>query len=120
MRNKPILRARARELRREQTPAEQRLWHGLRQRRVGGIKFRRQVPIDRFIADFCCTRSRLIVEVDGSVHDREEQRRYDEERTAVLEAAGYRVIRFTNTQVEAQLSEVLHTIFQACQQAPQE
>jgi very-short-patch-repair endonuclease len=119
MRDNRLLRQRARELRRAQTGAEQRLWHGLRQQRLGGLKFRRQVPIDRFIADFYCASHKLIIEVDGAVHAEEEQARYDEARTAALEAAGYRVLRFSNTQVEEELPQVLSAILQACMGAKQ-
>ena len=71
------------------------MWKVLRGRGLGGLKFRRQHPVDGFVVDFYCAERRLIVEVDGSVHDR--QRAADEERQAVLDASGYRVVRLTNT-----------------------
>lgn len=91
--------AQARRLRRDQTPAEARLWSLLRGRRLAGIKFRRQVPVERYIADFVCTEARLIVELDGRVHDDEEAQLRDIERTAVLESCGYFLIRFPNEVV---------------------
>ena len=84
----------ARSFRRGSTVAEAALWKVLRSRRLGGLKFRRQHAVDGFIVDFYCAERRLIVEVDGSVHDR--QRAADEERRAILDASGYRVVRLTN------------------------
>jgi very-short-patch-repair endonuclease len=89
----------ARHLRREQTPAEARLWSLLRGRRLANAKFRRQVPIDRFFADFVCMETRLIVELDGRIHDDEEAQLKDIERTAVLESCGYLLIRLSNDVV---------------------
>jgi very-short-patch-repair endonuclease len=89
--------ANARRLRRSQTLAESRLWTLLRGRRLHGFKFRRQVPIDRYIADFMCREANLIVELDGASHeDRVEQ---DALRTVVLERCGFRVLRFDNELV---------------------
>ena len=91
--------AHARYLRREQTPAEARLWTLLRGRRLANTKFRRQVPIDRYVADFVCVEARLIVELDGGFHDDEDTQLKDIERTAVLESCGYLLIRFPNDLV---------------------
>ena len=98
------LRARSAELRRQQTPAEQVLWQQLRGGKAG-TKFRRQHAIGRFIADFCSLEHRLIIEIDGPIHAQQAER--DAERTAVLEAAGYRVLRFSNAQVIHQTEAVL-------------
>jgi very-short-patch-repair endonuclease len=85
---------RARDLRSRSTDAEWKIWSILRNRQLGGFKFRRQVPIDRYFADFACLDARLVVEIDGSQHtDRAD---YDAERTRVLESLGWRVIRFGN------------------------
>lgn len=89
----------ARRLRRDQTPAEARLWDLVRGRRLADAKFRRQVPIDRYIADFVCVEARLIVELDGGAHDNEEAQLRDIERTTVLESCGYLLIRFSNDAV---------------------
>jgi very-short-patch-repair endonuclease len=78
-------------------PAERALWSALRKHRQDGFHFRRQHPIARFIVDFCCTAKRLCIEVDGPIHDEQQER--DAERTAYLEACGYRVLRFTNDEV---------------------
>jgi very-short-patch-repair endonuclease len=88
METKPAKRrtARARDLRANSTDAERKLWAALGGRRLGGFKFRRQVPIDRHFADFACVEARLIVELDGSQHMDRSQ--YDDARTAALEAHG--------------------------------
>jgi len=84
----------AKELRRKQTAPEVLLWRELRDRRLDGWKFRRQVPIEGFVADFICFDARLIVEIDGPVHAGAEQRLKDARKDAVLEKAGFRVLRF--------------------------
>ena len=84
----------AKRLRREQTALEARLWHELRANRLDGWKFKRQVPIGRYVADFACLSAYLIVEVDGPTHDTIEQRGKDGERDAVLRRLGFRVLRF--------------------------
>ena len=99
---------RAQQLRREQTPAEALLWQHLRAHRMLDLHFRRQHPIDRFIVDFCCLPRRLVIEIDGSIH--EQQQAYDAERTVALEALGYRVLRWTNDQIENDLESVLAAI----------
>jgi very-short-patch-repair endonuclease len=102
----------ARRLRRNQTDAERVLWFQLRDRRLAGWKFKRQVPIDRFVVDFLCTDAKLIVEIDGGQHDQQKKR--DAERTATLEAMGYLVLRFWNHDVmrntNGVLEEILRTI----------
>ena len=88
---------RARELRERSTDAEWKLWAIVRNRQLGGYKFRRQVPIDRYFADFACREAKLVVEIDGSQH--QDRADYDAKRTEVLEACGWRVIRFDNRDV---------------------
>ena len=89
--------ANARRLRRDQTLAEKMLWKLVRNRRLGGFRFLRQVPIDRYFADFVCEAGKLIVELDGPVHEGRED--YDERRTEALELFGYVVLRFPNDRV---------------------
>ena len=91
--------ANARRLRQDQTFAEKVLWALVRSRRLGGYKFRRQVPIDRYFADFACEADRLIVELDGVVHEGRED--YDQRRTETLVLYGYVVLRFPNERVLA-------------------
>jgi type I restriction enzyme R subunit len=98
---------RARELRRDLTPAEQVLWKLLRDRRLLGVKFRRQCPINRYIADFCCRELRLVVELDGGVHLEEMQIEHDLNRDGYLQSLGYTVLRFPNQAVQESPSEVL-------------
>ena len=86
----------AREQRRQQTPAEKKLWEALRSRRLAGLKFRRQHPFQQFILDMFCVEYQLEVEGDGGIHDDPAQAAHDTERTAFLEARGIRVLRFKN------------------------
>jgi very-short-patch-repair endonuclease len=102
----PILNARR--LRRSQTLAEEKLWAILRGRRLGGFKFRRQVPIDRYFADFVCRDAKLVVELDGPTH--EDRFLHDEARTQVLERCGFRVLRFGNEAVLTNPGGVIETI----------
>src|SRR5215475_4588926 len=104
----------ARRLRRNQTDAERILWFRLRDRRLDGWKFRRQVPIDRFIADFLCADGKLIVELDGGQHEQDKER--DSERTNALEAMGYVVLRFWNNDVMRNIDGVLQTILSTLDQ----
>jgi very-short-patch-repair endonuclease len=93
----PIILDRARRMRREMTDVELKLWRILRSRAMVGIKFRRQVPVGNYIADFCCLERRLIVELDGGQHA--EQEAADALRSRFLAAEGFRVLRFWNQQV---------------------
>ena len=106
--NTPI----ARRLRRSQTDAERVLWLRLRDRWLAGWKFKRQVPIDRFVVDFCCTEGKLIIELDGGQHA--VQTAHDTERTQALSAMGYLVLRFWNndvlTNIDGVLGEILLTL----------
>jgi len=97
----------AREMRKEPTPAEDVLWQHLRGKHLGA-RFRRQHAIDRFIVDFYAHEPRLIIEVDGPVH--ETQKAYDAARQAFLESLGYRVVRFTNEQVLQDVHAVLRVV----------
>ena len=102
---------RSRTLRRAMTPAEERLWQGLRRKQLAGARFRRQQVIDGFIADFYCPSAGLVIEVDGAVHG--EQQGYDAERDSILVARNLRVLRFTNDDVLMRLDEVLNRIHRA-------
>jgi very-short-patch-repair endonuclease len=104
----------AKQLRRNQTDAERVLWFRLRNRRLQGLKFKRQAPIDRYIVDFCCFDARLIIELDGGQHATRAVE--DMNRTRILEAMGYLVLRFWNNDVlqnlEGVLDEILATLKQ--------
>ncbi|HYO89620.1 MAG TPA: endonuclease domain-containing protein [Candidatus Limnocylindrales bacterium] len=103
----------ARDLRQRQTGAEDMLWEALRGRQLGGFKFRRQHPIagTAFVADFLCYEARLVIELDGPVHESQQQE--DAWRQSAIEDAGYRVVRFLNERVFHQLPEVLFSIHHA-------
>ena len=92
------------------TEAERRLWSGLRDRRLEGLKFRRQRQIGYYFVDFVCLEAMLVVEADGSQHHDEEQRWYDYRRTEFLEGGGYEVLRFNNALILNQPAEVLTRI----------
>ena len=100
-------RARARAMRGAPTDAELRLWRLLRDRRLSGLKFRRQVPVGPYIVDFLCVAARLIVEADGSQHAESSR---DEVRDAYLLREGRRVARFWNHEVIQNREVVLETI----------
>lgn len=97
-------------LRRNATNAERRRWQGLRRKEVGGFRFRRQVALDGFIADFASFDARLISEVDGATHSTDEEFARDAARTVALAAQGFALLRFSNDDVFHNLGGVLETI----------
>ena len=97
-------------LRRNETIAEKLLWEKLRNNQLGGLKFRRQHPVNIYIADFYCHKFKLIIELDGDYHNQEEQKQKDEVRTEVLRLNGLKIIRFKNEEVEQDINQVLTTI----------
>ena len=94
-----ILREQKQYLRKNETFSERILWLGLKGKQIQGLKFRRQHGIGPFIVDFYCDQYKLIIELDGSVHDEVEVKRYDQERQKYLEEAGYTVLRIQNEEV---------------------
>lgn len=111
-----------RELRRNSTSSESILWANVRNRKLSGRKFYRQYPIVYlstvdlyyfFVADFYCHEKKLVIELDGKIHDFQQE--YDEGRTAIIEKLGIRVIRFTNEELSADISKVLAEIRRALQ-----
>lgn len=113
--NRPILKERRKELRNNATPAEQELWRVLRQRNLGGHKFRRQHSVGPYILDFYCPAKRLAIELDGDSHSTAESIVYDCERTAYLSGVGIRVLRFLNADVHEHVEEVCEKILQEIQ-----
>ena len=97
-------------LRRNETKAEKLLWEKLRNNQLGGLKFRRQHPVNIYIADFYCHKFKLIIELDGDYHNQEEQKQKDEVRTEVLRLNDLKIIRFKNEEVEQNINQVLITI----------
>src|SRR5271165_2995607 len=100
----------ARTLRGNATGAERRLWQGLRREQVAGFRFRRQVILGGYIADFACFDARIVVEVDGATHSTDEEAARDAVRSAALAGQGCDVLRFTNDEVYRNLHGVLETI----------
>ena len=109
------LLAHAREMRRDATPAERKLWRLLRNHQAGELKFRRQVPPGRYIADFYCASAGLVVELDGISHI---DAPHDAVRDAWLTRQGYRVLRFSNYEVLSNVESVATAIVQAVRQPP--
>ena len=104
------LRSNAKELRRNSTDVERLLWASLRDHRLKGASFRRQVPIANFIADFVCHASKLIVQLDGGQHFSDPAEGADARRTAIIENEGFRVLRFSNHEVSTNRDGVLQAI----------
>ena len=109
------LQPRAKAMRREPTPAEARFWHYAKDRIIGGLKFRRQVAIGPYIADFFCAGKWLVVEIDGGQHAESPR---DAERDAWLRGQGYRVLRFWNSDVLTDMDAVAATILAAAERPP--
>ena len=101
---------RARRLRANATDAERILWAALREFKHSGVHFRRQAPIGRYIVDFVCHSSKVVIELDGSQHGEVDARVYDEVRTAFLNSRGYRVVRFSNHEVFRNRDSVVDAI----------
>lgn len=112
----PKMMRRAGELRQNQTEAEAKLWLHLRAHRMAGVQFRRQHAIGNYVVDFCSSRRKLIIELDGSQHL--DQAEYDLERTKYLEAKGYRVLRFWNHEVMNKIDTVLDVIWTEVNKVP--
>jgi very-short-patch-repair endonuclease len=103
------IQSRARELRKEMTPAEKKLWQVLRGNQIDKLYFRRHHAVGTYIVDFVCVQEKLVIEVDGGSHL--EQEEYDQERTRWFqEERGYRVIRFTNDDVFRNINEIVEAI----------
>jgi very-short-patch-repair endonuclease len=103
---------RAKEFRRDMTETEKILWDNLRSNKLNGLHFRRQQVISGYIIDFYCHSARLIVEIDGPVHDR--QKEEDQMREIVLKNKGLKIFRIKNEEVQTNLPDVLDRISHAC------
>jgi very-short-patch-repair endonuclease len=104
------LRSNARALRRNSTDAERTLWFELRDHRLNGASFRRQVPIQNYVADFVCHAAKLVIELDGGQHFSDSEEAADARRSATIEAKGFQVLRFNNHDVMTNRAGVLETI----------
>ena len=98
----------ARKLRIEMTEAESIIWSCINKRQLDGLRFRNQHPIGRYIADFYCHETKLIIEIDGGIHDTRKE--YDFYRDGYLQAGGYSILRFTNKQILTDIDTVLEII----------
>jgi very-short-patch-repair endonuclease len=105
---KPDILEAARILRKNMTIPEKLLWEKLKGKQICGVRFRRQHPIDIFIADFYCHEVRLVVEIDGEIHNQQEE--YDDGRSAEMEKFGIKIIRFRNFDVENDIEKVVTEI----------
>ena len=101
----------AKQLRIEQTQAEAILWERLRGSRFAGYKFKRQYALGRYIADFYCSEARLVIEIDGGIHNGTDQREYDTIRDTELKARGVNIIRINNEQVFENIESTLELIY---------
>ncbi|MDP8211812.1 MAG: endonuclease domain-containing protein [Candidatus Zapsychrus exili] len=99
-----------RSLRKNQTDTEQKLWFLLRSRRLNGIKFRRQHPVDNYILDFYCPKYKLCIESDGGQHYEDEEIKKDKIRTKVLSKYGIKVIRFSNKEILENIEGIYKSI----------
>ncbi|SFF12245.1 endonuclease domain-containing protein [Thermophagus xiamenensis] len=106
----------AKNLRKNMTPAEHKLWNHLKGNKILGLRFRRQHPIDIFIADFYCHKIKLVIELDGNIHDELPQKEYDANRTEELKRFGITVIRFTNQEVLENTDKVIKQITKKCRE----
>ena len=104
MNNKTIL---ARNLRKNSTIQERRLWNLLKNRQFHNLKFKRQQPIGDYIVDFICKEAKIIIEIDGGQHNEPENIEYDKTRTEYLNTLGYKVIRFWNNEIYENIEGVL-------------
>jgi very-short-patch-repair endonuclease len=101
----------AKVLRKSQTDYEARLWSILRDRRFDDFKFVRQLPIGRYIVDFCCRKNKLIIELDGGQHNEDKHIESDKVRDEYLRKKGYRVLRIWNNELDNNLDGVLDEIY---------
>jgi very-short-patch-repair endonuclease len=99
-----------RKLRKKQTDAKKFLWKCLRRKRLKGLKFRRQHPIGRYIADFYCPEARLVIELDGKIHQVKDQKEYDRSRQEIIEMRGVRVLRIKNAEIGQDIESVIRKV----------
>ena len=114
----PVLYEYAKQMRRNSTEAEETLWNRMKNKRAAGLKFRRQHPIDKFIADFYCHEKRLVIELDGNIHAHDEQRDLDKGRTETLNEFGIKVLRFKNEEILENIEEVVKKILDTLKTRP--
>ena len=111
---KPLIFARAKQLRKQMTSSELKIWELLKGSKMLGLRFRAQHPIDIFIADFYCHSLKLVLEIDGGIHKSKDQSEYDVGRTGELNNLGIQVVRFTNEEIEKDIDQVRKRIEIVC------
>ena len=111
---KPIIFERAKAMRENMTPSELKIWEELKGKKMLGLRFRPQHPIDIFIADFYCHPLKLVIEIDGDIHESMDQREYDIGREAELNDWGIKVVRFTNEEIDKDLNLARRRIERIC------
>ena len=111
---KPQIFERAKMFRKDMTESEEKLWGMLKSRKVLGLRFRPQHPIDIFIADFYCHPLKMVIEVDGGIHNSKDQIEYDIGREAELNEWGIKVIRFSNEEIENDINMVKNQLVEIC------
>ena len=107
---KPKIFENAKLLRNNMTAAEQKLWNELNTKKINGYRFKAQHPISKYIADFYCHKAKLVIEIDGDIHNNEDVKERDEGRTFEIEDLGIKIIRFTNIQIMNNIEEVISKI----------
>ncbi|MEM9859913.1 MAG: endonuclease domain-containing protein, partial [Bacteroidota bacterium] len=110
----PVIFEKAKILRLGMTKHEKMLWEELKSNKISGLRFKAQHPIDTLIADFYCHKIKLVIEIDGDSHNSLEQMSYDENRAYMMNEFGIRVIRFSNNEIENNISLVLRSIKKSC------
>jgi very-short-patch-repair endonuclease len=113
-----LLTSRAKQLRKDSTEAERKLWQKLKSKQLAGLKFRRQQPIGRYIVDFVSFEKRLVIELDGSQHASNNQKDHDRLRDGWLRGEGYRVLRFWNKQALDDIETIWEEIGSYCTPSP--
>lgn len=111
---KPIIFERSKAMRENMTQAEKTVWELLKSKNMLGLRFKPQHPIDIFIADFYCHPLKLVIEIDGGIHKSVDQKEYDIGREAELEYWGIKVVRFTNEEVENNITHIQNEIERIC------
>jgi very-short-patch-repair endonuclease len=109
--SRPLTYIRAKRMRHDPTETERKLWGALRNRRLGGLKFHRQVPIGPFIVDFICHAHGVVVEVDGATHSEDLEMAHDEKRTKFLQSLGLVVHRVWNSEIHAHFNDAVDGIY---------
>ncbi|MEM8568199.1 MAG: endonuclease domain-containing protein [Bacteroidota bacterium] len=110
----PAVFEKAKMLRSNMTSQEKLLWEELKSNRLYGLRFKAQHPIDIFIADFYCHKIKLVIEIDGNSHNSSDQISYDLNRTYMMNELGIKVIRFSNSEIEDNMSYVLGVVSESC------